>query len=296
MKKSILVVLCAAFGALLHVGTAPAAFIAYEPFNGTTGSLIGQTNASNGMSWLRAGTSATATAINEVSGNLTLTNGMPAPIGNSAAITGIGDGSGSSARLALGQLITSGTVYYSFTLRADALTGSNNTIGGFFIAFNNTGNSSQTTNPSVTPARIQSRIDPTDATKYDIGVFNITATAGSSSWAPALTIGDTHFIVVGYTFNTGSATDDVASLWIDPNPSTFLPGTPPAPTVTGTGGDVASPGIQSLILRQSPAPYVTLDEIRIGTDWTSVTVPEPATCVLLLSSCFFALVARRRSA
>jgi hypothetical protein len=295
MKKSILVVLCATFGALLQVGTAPAAFIAYEPFNGNTGSLLGQTNASNGMSWLRAGTSADPTAIKEVTGNLSLTNGMPAPVGNSVALTGIGDGSGAAERLPLGTLVTSGTVYYSFTMRVDNLTGSNNGIGGLFMAFNNTGNASQTTNPSVTPARMQGRIDPTDASKYDIGVFNITATAGSTSWAPALTVGTTHFIVAGYTFNTGSATDDVASLWIDPDPSTFLGGVPPAPTVTGTGGDVASPGIQSLILRQSPAPQMTLDEIRIGTDWTTVTVPEPGACFLLLSSCFFACIPRRCS-
>jgi hypothetical protein len=221
---------------------------------------------------------------------------MPAQVGNALALTGSGDNSGSTDRLNLGALINSGTVYYSFTMRVDNLTGSNNGIGGLFMSFNNTGNASQTNNPTVTPARLQGRIDPTDASKYDIGVFNVTATAGSSSWAPAMTVGSTHFIVVGYTFNTGSAIDDVASLWIDPDPSTFTPGTPPTPTVTGTGGDVASPGIQSFLLRQSPAPQMTLDEIRIGTDWTSVTVPEPATCVLLLSSAFCALITRRRSA
>ena len=296
MKKSILVAICATFGALLLAGTAPAGLILYEPFNGTTGSLLGQTNASNGMSWLRAGVSTAPTAINEVGGNLPLTNGMPAPIGNSVALTGIGDSSGSTDRLPLGTTISSGTVYYSFALRADDLTGSNNTIGGFFIAFNNTGNTSQSTNPSVTPARIQSRIDPSDASKYDLGIFNITATSSSTSWGPAMTLGSTHFIVAGYTFNTASTVDDVASLWIDPDPNTFLGGVPPTPTVTGTGGDVTGAGILSLLLRQSPAPKSTLDEIRVGTDWTSVTVPEPGTCVLLLSSCFFALVARRRSA
>jgi hypothetical protein len=275
---------CAWF-ALTVASTASAAFIAYEPFDYSTGSLQGQTNPSNGLTWLRAGTSANPTAINVASGNLTVPQKVSTPIGNSATINGIGDGSGSTTRLALGQTITSGTVYYSFAFRADALTGSNNTIGGFFISFNNTGNTSQTTNPSVAPARIQSRIDPIDASKYDLGIFNVTATASATSWSSGLALGVTHFIVAGYTFNTGSATDDVASLWIDPDPSTLDTQTPPLPTVTGTGGDVAAPGISSILLRQSPAPFLTMDELRIGTDWGSVTTPEPGTTALMLVGC-----------
>jgi hypothetical protein len=262
--------------ALCVASKTSAALLVYEPFT-NTGQLLGQTNASNGNNWLRAGTSTTDTAINVVSGNLTLPSPMPVSQGNELAMTGIGDGSGSSTRLALGQTISSGTVYYSFEFRGDALTGSNNTIGGFFIGLNNTGNTAQTTNPSVAAARIQARIDPVDGTKYDLGIFsNVAAVAGAASWLPAMTIGDSHFIVVGYTFNTSTTTDDVASIWIDPNPSTFGAATPPAPDKTATGGDVSSPGVLSLILRQSPAPYFTMDELRIGTEWNSVTVPEPA--------------------
>jgi len=275
---------CAWFG-LSVASTASAAFIAYEPFDYSTGSVQGQTNPSNGMTWLRAGTSANPSAINVASGNLSVPAKITTPIGNAATINGIGDGSGSTTRLALGQTFTSGSVYYSFAFRADALTGSNNTIGGFFISFNNTGNSSQTTNPSVAPARIQSRIDPIDNSKYDLGIFNIGATAAATSWSSGLTLGVTHFIVAGYTFNTGTATDDVASLWIDPDPSTFRTSMPPAATLTGSGGDVASPGIASILLRQSPAPYLTLDELRIGTDWADVTVPEPGTTALAFVGC-----------
>jgi hypothetical protein len=245
---------------------------------------------------LRAGVSANPSAINVVSGNLAMPPQMTPPVGNSVAINGIGDGNGSSERLALGQLVNSGTVYYSFALRADALTGSNNTTGGFFIAFNNTGNSSQTTNPGVAPARIQGRIDPVDGTKYDIGIFNGAASAGASSWLPAMNVGDTHFVVVGYTFNSGSSTDDVASIWLDPDPSTFTTLTPPVPSATATGTEVASPGIQSLILRQSPAPWLTLDELRIGTDWATVTAPEPASVGLSFIACAALAMLRRRPA
>lgn len=282
--------------ALSFATTVSAALIVYEPFAYPTGSVEGNVNSSNGMTWLRAGTSANPTAINVATGSLPVPPKISASIANSATIDGIGDGSGSTTRLALGQTISSGSVYYSFAFRADALTGSNNTIGGFFISFNNTGNTSQTTNPSVAPARIQSRIDPTDSSKYDLGIFNVTATAGSTSWSPALTVGSTHFIVAGYTFNTGSTTDDVASLWIDPDPSTFETSTPPTPTVTGTGGDVAAPGISSILLRQSPAPFLTLDELRIGTDWGDVTVPEPCTAASLLIACTLVGIMTRKHA
>jgi hypothetical protein len=282
--------------ALTFASAVSAALIVYEPFDYPVGSVQGQTNSSNGMTWLRAGTSPNPTAINVASGNLTVPPQISTPIGNSATINGIGDGSGSTTRLPLGQTISSGSAYYSFAFRADALTGSNNTIGGFFISFNNTGNSSQTTNPSVAPARIQSRIDPLDSSKYDLGIFNVTATSGSTSWSSGLALGVTHFIVAGYTFNTGSATDDVASLWIDPDPSTFDTSSPPTPTVTGTGGDVAAPGISSILLRQSPAPYLTMDELRIGTDWKDVTVPEPSAVASLIIGCTLAGYMTRRRA
>jgi hypothetical protein len=273
-----------------------AAPVIYEGFQYNTGPLLGQTNPSTGNNWLRAGASAGPTAINVVSNSLNGPAGYPASAGNSIAMTGVGDNSGSTERLALPSTINSGTVYYSFLLRTDSLSGSNNTIGGFFITMNNTGNSSQTTNPSVAPARVQGRIDPTDGTRYDLGIFNVAATAGASSWSSGLTVDSTvHLIVCGYTFNTGSTTDDVASMWIDPDPSTFGAATPPAPTVTATGGDVASPGISSILLRQSPAPMMTLDELRLDTSWAGVTtVPEPATASLILAGTV-GLLARRRS-
>ncbi len=46
-------------------------------------------------------------------------------------------------------------MYYSFLLDITDLTGSNNTTGGFFFSLNNTGNSSQTGNPSVTPGKVR---------------------------------------------------------------------------------------------------------------------------------------------
>jgi hypothetical protein len=284
----------AILGCLAPVATGS---LIYEPFDYSTGALLGQTNPSTGANWLRAGVSTGPTGIQVVSGSLY--DPIGTAVGNSLAVNGIGDNSGSAERLAIVPVgVTSGTVYYSMELRGDALTGSNNTIGGFFIGLNNTGNTSQATNPTTVGAKIQARIDPVDASKYDIGIFaNLTATAGAASWAPALTVGDSHFIVVSYTFNTGTTSDDVATMWIDPDPLTFGAGSAPVTTIaTSTGGtDLGS--VSSIIVRQSPAPWMTLDGLRLGTSWADVTsVPEPASLSMLVLPALAMFARRSRAA
>ncbi len=305
MKKNTFAFICAVSGAMLFADTATAALIAYEPFDYTANTrVLGQTNASTGTPWrLAAGSGATdTTAINVASGNLTPPSGLPAAVGNSATINGNGNLSGAANRLAFssssaGFPADSGnTIYYSLLLRADSLSGSNNTIGGFFIGINNTGDTATTANPSAVAARIQARIDPVDATKYDLGIFrNVAATAGATSWSGPLDLSSTHFIVASIEQVTGTG-NDIARMWIDPNSSTFLGPTAPAATQTDNSTGGTDIGAFSIILRQSPAPFFSLDEIRVGTAWADVTIPEPGTCLLLVLSCFLiGFVARRRT-
>ena len=270
------VCLIAIFSAIsVSSSSALAALNIYEPFNYSTGSLQGQVNSgggtANGNTWLQAGSANPPSAINVTTGSLTGSLALPPSVGNALSITGNGNGSGSTNRLALGQQYTSGTVYYSFLLDATDLNlaQSNNTTGGFFFSLNNTGNSSQTGNPSVVPAKVQARIDPNDATKYDLGIFtNESATAGASSWATnQLAVGDTHFIVGSY-----DVTNKVAKMWIDPDASTFSLASAPVFTVQDTNpGATFSSGIQSVLVRQSPAQFLTLDELRVGSTWADVT-------------------------
>jgi len=291
---------------MLFAATARSGLIVYEPFDYTANTrVLGQTNASTGTPWrLAAGSGATdTTAINVASGNLTPPSGLPSAVGNSATINGNGNLSCAANRLAFNSSSTGfaadsgSTVYYSLLLRGDSLSGSNNTIGGFFIGLNNTGDTASTSNPSAVAARIQARIDPVDATKYDLGIFrNVAATSGATSWSDPLSLSSTHFIVASIEQVTGTG-NDIARIWIDPDPSTFAGPTAPAPTRTDNSTGGTDIGAFSIILRQSPAPFFTLDEIRVGTSWEDVTAPEPGTSVLVfLSSFFLGFAARRRSA
>ncbi|HEX6961598.1 MAG TPA: PEP-CTERM sorting domain-containing protein, partial [Lacipirellula sp.] len=159
--------------------------------------------------------------------------------------------------------------------------------GGFFLALNNSSGPT-TTNPTAGAARLQGRIDPTDPTQFNLGVFrNINAASAAPSWSGPLSVGETLFLVGSYESVPGTQ-NDVARLWINPDPNSFAdpsfsPLTTPPTLIddsTGAGNDI---GIASIILRQSAAPHLTIDELRVGDDWASVTpvVPEPASLALL---------------
>jgi hypothetical protein len=270
--------------------TATAALLRYEPFDydavGTT--VEGKTNP-DGETWVAAYASTAPNAINVASGNLSVPPEMNPSIGNSAEIDGSGNGAGKAIRLPLGETIApDNTVYYSFALRVDALTGSNITTGGFFIGLNNSAGATAT-NPGSVAARIQARIDPTDGTKYNLGIFNNrNALAASASWASAqLNVSDTYFVVASSEMNAG-ASNDVARLWINP----VLNGTEPAPTAIDLTFATTDINVASIILRQGPAPHLTLDDLRFGTTWQSV-IPEPASLWLLLIGCVFVFSRRR---
>jgi hypothetical protein len=172
--------------------------------------------------------------------------------------------------------------FYSLLLRIDDVSNSNTGIGGFFIGFNNLGDTASTPNPGSVAARLQVRQDPGDTSKYNLGIVRQrTATAADVDWSGPMTPGETLFIVASSRLVPG-AQNDVSSLWINPPSSTYRDASAPTATIvddsTGTGTDL---GVFSILLRQSPAPFLTIDELRVGTTWYDVTIPEPTTLGLL---------------
>ena len=183
-----------------------------------------------------------------------------------------GVSSGPSARLNLGSSVTSGTLYYSFALKVTDL-GSLNTSGGFVVAFNNSsGNQGGT--PSVIATCLMMRSISGDPGGFNIGVRKVAS--GTPTWSPtAFHLNDVIFVVGSYTFNTGTTTDDVAKMWLNPNPSTFGGATPADDLVhSDTATDFTT--IASLVFFRrvtatlQPADMFS-DEIRVGRTWADVT-------------------------
>ncbi|HZZ42851.1 MAG TPA: hypothetical protein VFE58_07925 [Tepidisphaeraceae bacterium] len=307
MKKII------AAGALLTcVQMASAAALLYEPFNYTTPSTLnGQVGPTTGV-WSVASTNTTAPPINVVASSLSGPTQLPASSGNMIQWGAIGSATnGAVDRLAFPRQ-TSGTVYWSMLFRVDDLTGAvTGTTGAFVAGFNNTPGSQTSGVITVAGARLVIRKDSTNSAQYDFGT-SVNSNVGTGANpiqvfdTTGRDVGVTHFLVGSYTYNTGSATDDVAQLWIDPDPSTFGTDTIPAPSLTSTGADMnGAAGIATFFLRSntSAPKQMSADELRVATTWNEVTstlsstaLPEPTSGLLLIGGIARLMTRKQRRA
>ena len=245
-----------------------------EPFNYPAGANLGGQTAACFLTWDDVGTSTAGSYVSVVAGNLSAT-GLPASTGNSVRFGGLGK----SARFSFAPnaVVTSGPLYYSFLLKVLDTNGLNS--GGIFIAgFNNT-SGTQTTQPTVICTRLYIRSAPGG---FNLGLAKSSSTPTDWVWdSRVFTTSQVLFIVGGYLFNTGSASDDVASLWINPAASDFGSVNPPAASLTTAGGsDISSSKIASFVLfqRDTTEPAAMLaDELRIGPTWASATPPPSVT-------------------
>jgi autotransporter-associated beta strand protein len=99
----------------------------------------------------------------------------------------------------------------------------------------------------------------------------------------ALTAGQSYFVVLKYTFNTGTTSDDLVSLYFSPTPGTAEPGSPTLSTSTGVDKSLRSVWVlqgrtaggtgETL---GSDSGEVKIDEIRVGDTWADVT---PSSCI-----------------
>ena len=181
--------------------------------------------------------------------------GLQASTGNSVTFSG---GGIDTAKLFAQQ--ASGTIYYSFLMNVTALGTLNATTGGYFTGFTEgTGNNFGAT--------VWTRAD---GTGIDIGL-NTRTTAANTVWTTGTTaINNTVLVVVSYQLNSGLA-NDVVKIWINPTPGSIEPAA--TLSVTNTGGtDLLN--LNRILIRQDSAtntPSISMDELRVGTTWESVT-------------------------
>ena len=158
-----------------------------------------------------------------------------------------------------------GSVYAFFLVRADTV----RTTGDYFCSF------LPSTSATSFLCRVYARKMQSSTQKFAFGISKTTTTGGIQWSDTAYTKGTTYLLVMKYTFNSVSNTDDEVSLFIF---SSGVPANEPAPTLgplTGTGTD--GNDIGRFAIRQgaeSSAPNLKMDEIFTGTSWNGVLPVE----------------------
>jgi MYXO-CTERM domain-containing protein len=255
-----------AITAVLAAATAVnGALIVYDGFNYAVDSTLA---GNPGWTSLNTGT-APVIAV----GNLTV-SGLAAPAGNHVSTAG---GNIQEALNAIGQTISSGTIYYSFALQLTSLP--TTATYSFALATGNTNYSST----------VWFRAD---GAQFNIGLANRSNSTPEYD-TQALSLDTTYFLVGAYEFVDGTGTN-VSTLWINPDASSFGE-TAPAYTLQATGGTDMTSITQFLVRGASGSPAFIFDELRIGTTWAEVTpVPEPSHFALAAGLLGLGLILLRR--
>ncbi|HNU59557.1 MAG TPA: T9SS type A sorting domain-containing protein, partial [Aquaticitalea sp.] len=188
------------------------------------------------------------------SGNLSY-SGLAGSQGNSISF----DGGGLESVLTYIP-VTTGDVFSSFIFRVTDQSNVTVADGAYFASLSNSTTSYD--------ARLWVKPAPLESSDFSIGISNTSTPAEISFDSNTYAVGSDVFVVMSYNIETG-----VINTWINPDSSSF--GQASAPTVTITATD-ASPAasIDKFILRQDSAtktPFITFDELRLGTTWASVT-------------------------
>lgn len=177
--------------------------------------------------------------------------------------------------------------------------------GSTIFGFNNTAQTALNHDTAGQPTAISGRlilrpVGDVNNDQYNVGIHKSAGTTGQFVF-DTTTFGatDTVFLVGRYTYNTGSTTDDVFDLWVNPPGSTFGDDSlMPPPTISESAGTDTGQ-IATIILRQFTAVVAAsleFDEIRVDTTWAHVTsnlIPEPSS-IGLLSAAAAMLFRRRR--
>ncbi|MBK9332597.1 MAG: T9SS type A sorting domain-containing protein [Ignavibacteria bacterium] len=182
-------------------------------------------------------------------------------IGNAASVMNTGQDSYKP----LSEIKSSGSVYTFFLVNFDTV----RSTGDYFCAY--------LPSASVTgfQCRVYARKMQSSSEKFAFGLSKTTTTGGIQWSDTVYSKGTTYLLVMKYTFNSVSNTDDEVSLFIF---SEEVPASEPSPTLgplTGTGTDGSDIGRFAIRQgAQSSAPNFRIDEIFTGTGWSGVLPVE----------------------
>lgn len=216
----------------------------YEGFDYTVGNDLGSEALWNNFS-------GSGNPIDVVAENLSYT-GIEASNGNAVNLIGGGE----DAEITFNSVST-GDIFASFMLKVNDLSAITDTNdGGYFAIFAEGGFS----------ARLWLRPTAAAATTYQFAYNNSGSVSDPNDFTTTTyNQGDTVFVVMSFNADTGAL-----NAWINPTESD-LGGSAPAAALTGT----STPGnITRFALRQDSTgetPDMTIDELRLGTSWASVT-------------------------
>jgi hypothetical protein len=295
MRKLLLITVAA--GLALSAGNASAAYLALDQFDyAPVGSPL-----SGHDGWGLITNAAGSPDPTIASGSLSHPDRLP-NAGNSVQLTGTG-ASGNS-KLSLASLQDTGTVYYSMLVEVSDISNLTNTTTGSFFAGFQPHNlvSPDVSSVAAAAGNLLIHRDLDNDSAYNLGVAATTGNADRVFSTTEFLQGDTVFVVVGYQMNPG-ADDDVAFLWLNPNPLTYgLPVAPP-PDVISNGALSSTPAsnhgpVSSFYLRNNGVEpdFTLVDDLRVATTWDEVTrlvVPEPS-AIALAGIALVGLLKRRR--
>ncbi len=244
MRKSYLFLLIVLISFIM--GSLSATVLLTDDFTGTAGTLL------TAAGWT-AHSSAGATPMSIAAPGLTYSGYAGSGIGNATSASGTGEDVNKSFTS-----VNSGSVYYSFLIN----TGITTTSTGYSMHFMQ--------NSTTFHGRFWIRLVGSDVN------FGLAKTTAAATWDPTnYATGTTYHIVLKYTFNTGSTTDDAVYMFVNPT----LGGSEPTPTVsvtTDTATDATS--ISMVGIRQwNAATLARFDGIIVGTAWDDVAGASLAT-------------------
>ncbi len=231
--------------------------ILYEPFAYTN--VGGPVSSNTPADWSNSGSG--ANDLNVASGSLTCA-GLLTSLGNSVTNGGAGLGT----RRLLNTTVGSGVVYLSALLRI-------NDLG--FGAWNGASTQIGSMQSSNNTAQFQIMIKSNSPTGYVLGVTKNGTGASTVFDTTEYHSGDTVLVVGKYDF---TASNNIASLWINPSLSTFGAGLAPGVTVSVSDGTNGVP-MDRFNMRQNTTGSVPAnmqwDELRFGYSWAAVTPVGP---------------------